>query len=387
MQPRSGRHTRISGIVAVIGASAAIAAFAAYRTHSESDSDLFFKTYPQVLGTKLDGCDTCHVRATALPPGQQSGEKVILCACDSCHVITDYGRRKGDTLTAFGRDYLENGRDEAALAAIEKADSDGDGASNAAEIGARTNPGDPQSAPDRKAAPSVMLSYDDIIRKGIPVRDQALFVNVSKSKDGDSYSDIRGFRLLDVLEAAGMAGGATSVDVISIDGYTATFSVDQLRRSYAQAAPVFGLGKETLGECGWVRYESAHLKEGTPLPPADILLAFEENGRRYEPARIDPQQRLTGAGPFRVVAPQMKRPGPPDLSSRATEACAQTVPEKHRYNRDYEKNSDYCVKAVVAIRVNPLPRGRIDIDWPQHATRAMDESGVVIFGNLKTAQR
>jgi hypothetical protein len=180
-----------------------------------------------------------------------------------------------------------------------------------------------------------------------------------------------------------MASGATSVDVISLDGYSATFSIEQLRRSYVQAAPVFGLGKETLGECGWVRYEAANLKEGMPLPPADVLLAFEENGRRYEPARINEQQRLVGNGPFRVVAPQMKNPGLPDISSKATEACAQKVAEQYRYHRDYEKNSDYCVKAVVAIRVNPLPKGVMDIDWPQFAKKALDEKSVVIFGNLK----
>ena len=198
---------------------------------------------------------------------------------------------------------------------------------------------------------------------------------------------MRGFKLIDVLEAAGIAKGATSVDVLSLDGYSATFSIDQLRRTYIQAAPVFGLGKETLGECGWVRYEAANLKEGIPLPPANILLAFEENGRKYEPARINEQQRLLGNGPFRVVAPQMMNPGVPDISSRATEACIQKIPEKYRFHRDYEKNSDYCVKAVVAIRVNPLPQGVMDIDWPQYAKKVSDEKSVVIFGNLKSARK
>ena len=64
---------------------AVIASLAAYKTHTEPDSDLFFKTYPQVLGTRMDGCDACHIRIVALPPGEKSGKGVKLSACDSCH--------------------------------------------------------------------------------------------------------------------------------------------------------------------------------------------------------------------------------------------------------------------------------------------------------------
>jgi hypothetical protein len=387
MQYMSKRNIRILGSFAAVSMMALLAAFAAYKTHSETDSDLFFKTYPQAIGTKLDGCDVCHVRIKALPPGQKSGKNVILSNCDSCHFLTDHGRKKGNTLTPFGRDYLLNGRNAAAFAAIAGIDSDSDGVSNLVELKAFTNPGDPQSAPDKKPAPYVIASYDELVKKGIRAQEQTIFVNVTKSKDGDSYSTLRGFKLIEVLEAAGMAKGATSVDVISVDGYSATFSIEQLRQSYVQAAPVFGLGKDALGECGWVRYEAANLKEGIPLPPANILLTFEENSRKYEPARINEQQRLVGNGPFRIVAPQMKNPGLPDISSKATEACNQKVPEKYRFNRNYEKNSDYCVKAVVAIRVNPLPKGVMDIDWPQYAKKVIDEKSVVIFGNLKPARK
>ena len=79
----------------------------------------------------------------------------------------------------------------------------------------------------------------------------------------------------------------------------------------------------------------------------------------------------------------MKNPGIPDISSRATDACIQKVPEQYRFNRDYEKNSDYCVKAVVAIRVNPMPPGMMDIHWPQYAKKAIDEKSIVIFGAVK----
>ena len=370
----------IGGLAFLLALSTAAAY---YGTHKESDADLFFKTYPKLLGTRLEGCDVCHIRSIAPAPGQTDGKSVPVGSCDTCHALTDYGRKPANTLTPYGADYLRHGRNAAALAAIEKLDSDGDGVPNGVELAALTNPGDARSAPDMKPAAHVILSYDDLVKRGVAVTEHALFVNVAKSRDGDSYSDIRGFPLIKVLEAAGMSNEAASVDVISLDGYEASFSIDQLRRTYPQAAPVFGLDKETLGECGWVRYEAKNLKEGVPLPDAQILLAFEENGQSYPAASIDGDGRLSGRGPFRVTAPQMKNPGVPDMSVNATEECAKKVPEKYRYNRDYEKNADYCVKAAVVIRVNPLPPGEIDIDWPQYVKKAIEEKSVVIFGAIR----
>ncbi len=366
---------------------AVVIGIAAYRTHTEPDSALFFKVYPQAIGTQLDGCESCHARIEAPATGELKGKAVKLGSCDSCHRTTDYGRKKGDTLTPYGRDYLKHGRNTAAFTAITGLDSDRDGFTNIAELDAKTNPGDPQSAPDKKTAPQITLSFDELIAKKIPIHEQAIFVNVSKSKDGDSYSNLKGFKLLDVLKAAGISDKATSVDVFSLDGYSATFSIAQLRRNYPQAAPVFGLGKETLGECGWVRYEAKYLKEGVPLPNADVLLTYEVNGEQYTPASLNNQQRLQGSGPFRVVAPQMKYPGAPDNSSKATEACIAKVPEKYRFNLNFEKNSDYCVKAVVAIRVNPLPPGTMDIHWPQDAMKAIENKHIVIFGALGPGRR
>ncbi|MBN2337605.1 MAG: hypothetical protein JXP48_03610 [Acidobacteria bacterium] len=379
------RNTRPgAALLAAALVAAAGVGIAAYRTHQESDSEAFVRAYPHLAGTRMDSCDACHGRISAPPPGAKEGA-VVLSSCDSCHRVTDYGRGKGDTLNPFGRDYLEAGRAAGAFAAIAPLDSDRDGFSNADEIRAGTHPGDALSRPDFPPAPHVILSLDELKRRNLPVLEQALFVNVSKSRDGDSYSDLGGFRLIDVLEAAGLRKGATSVDVISLDGYTTTFSIDQLRRKYPQAAPVMGLDEATLGECGWVRYGARGLAPGVPLPEADILLSFAVNGEPYAAASISAAGRLVGSGPLRVVAPQMRNPGIPDISSRATEACAARVPERHRYNRDYEKNSDYCVKAVVALRVRPLPEGTIDLDWPRYAAAAVAEKSVVVFGAVGDA--
>lgn len=378
---------KIKPATAALGAAfllVAGAGTAAYRTHQETDSETFVTAYPHLAGSRMDTCDACHSRISAPPPGAKEGA-VVLSSCDSCHRVTDYGRRKGDTLNPFGRDYLEAGRDAGAFGAIAARDSDRDGFSNADEIRAATHPGDAASRPDLPAAPHVILSLDELKKRDVPVLEQALFVNVSKSRDGDSYSDLGGFRLIDVLEAAGMRKGASSVDVISLDGYTTTFSIEQLRKKYPQAAPVLGLDEATLGECGWVRYGARGLRAGVPLPDADILLSFTVNGEPYPAASISAEGRLVGSGPLRVVAPQMKNPGIPDISSRATEACVARVPERHRYNREYEKNSDYCVKAVVALRVRPLPEGTIDLDWTRHAAAAVAEKSVVVFGAVGDA--
>jgi len=352
--------------------------------HRDGDSPLFFKTYPDLIGTRLDGCDVCHIRSMALPHGQESGTPVLMSTCDSCHMLTDYGRNRGNTLNAYGIDYLKHGRAAAALFAIEKLDSDGDGVSNGDELAAGTNPGDPQSVPGYKPSAYIVFSYDELIKKSVTVVEQAIFVNVARGggSGGDRYIDVRGFPLIEVLEAAGLSKEATSVDILTIDGYSTTFSIEQLRRSFPQAAPVFGLDKETLGECGWVRYEAKNLKEGVPLPDARILLSFEEGGRSLEPARINSEGRLNGSGPFRIAAPQLRNPGIPDIAVNAAEECVRKVPEIHRYNRDYEKNGDYSVMAVVAIRVNPLPPGEIDINWPQYTKNAIDEKSLVIFGAI-----
>jgi hypothetical protein len=373
----------IAIFVAAVMGLAAVAGISAYKTHKENDSGLFLSAYPNLAGTRMDGCDACHNRISALPPGAAKGKSVILSSCDSCHRTTDYGRKTGDTLTAFGRHYLNAGRNAAAFKAIAALDSDGDGDVNAAELKAGTNPGDPASKPGKKSAPQVTLSLRELIHKGVPSFVQTIFVNVAKSKDGDSYSDLRGFKLIDVLKAAGLTEKAISIDVISLDGYMTTFSIEQLRRPYHQAPPVMGLDTDALGECGWVRYGAKNLKEGVSLPDANILLSYEVNGEPYPPASINSENRLMGSGPFRIVAPQMKNPGIPDLSSKATDACVEKMPAKFHYNRNYEKNSDYCVKAVEAIRVNPMPAGTMDIDWPRQAAGANDQKSIVIFGALE----
>ena len=248
---------------------------------------------------------------------------------------------------------------------------------------ARTLPGDPDAHPDLAIAPQRTLTLDQL-KKRLPVYTTPQFMNVSKSPDGDRYDDLTGFLLMDVLIAAGVADFAESVDVIGIDGYAKTFTIAQLKQMYEQAAPVFGLGKSDLGECGWVQYNAARLVAGEPLPLAGVMLTFAMNGQDYEPAHMDPQSgKLRGSGPFRSAAPQMLHPGAPDQSSRADAACIAAVPEKYHYHKNNEKNSDYCVKAVAALRVNPLPKGTRDPQWQPHAMNLIRDKSILVYGALK----
>ena len=66
--------------------------------------------------------------------------------CDLCHTASI------PTLNPFGAAYKANGRNTAALSAIENLDSDGDGFTNIQEINALTFPGNPSSKP--AAAPT-----------------------------------------------------------------------------------------------------------------------------------------------------------------------------------------------------------------------------------------
>ena len=65
---------------------------------------------------------------------------VLVAGCTVCHPEGDF-----NSLNNYGKAYNEAGRDTAAVKAIDNADSDGDGISNAEELKAATNPGNAAS--------------------------------------------------------------------------------------------------------------------------------------------------------------------------------------------------------------------------------------------------
>ncbi len=102
----------------------AVYALANARTASANTSDInnFTARYGFTSGTRIDPNSHCNVCHTSIP-----------------------------SLNAYGSAYRSNGRSGSGLAAIESADSDGDGFSNLTEINALTFPGD---AADHPAPPT-----------------------------------------------------------------------------------------------------------------------------------------------------------------------------------------------------------------------------------------
>ncbi|MCX6902570.1 MAG: hypothetical protein NTW03_03660 [Verrucomicrobia bacterium] len=78
-----------------------------------------------------------------------------------------------------------------------------------------------------------------------------------------------------------------------------------------------------------------------------------------------------------------RAPGPPDLATNADAACIEKLPEIYRFNANYEKNSDYCAKAVAAICVNPLSPGTLDYNWRRDGGDFFSKGKIVVFGALK----
>jgi hypothetical protein len=126
------------------------------------------------------------------------------------------------------------------------------------------------------------------------------------------------------------------------------------------------------------------LDAGKILPVATILFAFEENRKKLETARFDPETgRVTGAGPLRLIVPQ-SRISPPDLGQRADPACGTKVAELHRFHEDYDHNGGKCSFAIIAVRVHPLPKGTRDYEWETVREQFIANEKVVFFGALKS---
>lgn len=357
--------------------------YAAYVGH-EADRDMkaFLAAFPQLKNTQLDNCLLCH-RDGEIADTRKPGKTKLVNACDYCHtVFMEKGNSISLTLNNFGRDYLAAGRDAKAFAKIASKDSDGDKVTNSKELKSTTLPGDKKSKPGLKAAPSVVFTIEKM-KKTAPVVEQTIFMSSTKSNSGDSYSSYRGVRLIDLLKAAGMAKGTKTVEVISADGFEKTFSIEEIEKTYKQGQPYFGLDKSSIGNCGWVHYNTAGLTEGKPLPDANIILAFEENGAPLSPVSLEVQTgKMLGDGPYRLITPQNKI-DPPDLPQFADASCPEKVPAPFRFHSDYDHNAGNAARAVVAVRVNPLPKGTHDIDWVKTGWEAIAHGKVIVYGALK----
>jgi hypothetical protein len=379
----TGRRATVLVLVACAVAAAMTPAYTAYKGHADDrDVSAVLAAYPALKGTPADSCATCH-RSGEVNDPLNGGALRRENHCDYCHAVFVRGKKDVKaTLNAFGAPYLAAGRDAAAIRALAGKDSDGDGFSNDVELHGGTNPGEAASNPDAAVAPFRTYTVA-ALRALAPVIQQTVFVNTTKSRSGDSYGVYRGQSAWAVLEAVGLAESAASVDFLAADGYEETFTVAELTRRWPQAAPVMGLGAAELGPCGWVRYAAPGLDAARPLPEASIMLAFEQDGRALPKAAPDAKTgRLVGTGPLRLIVPQ-SQVSPPDLPETAPAACAEKVGAALRFHDDYDHNGGKSTFAIVAVRVNPLPKGTRDVDWQTPALRHLADEQIVFFGALK----
>ena len=96
------------------------------------------------------------------------------------------------------------------------------------------------------------------------------------------------------------------------------------------------------------------------------------------PGYLDEENKLglDSEGPFRTVVPQII-PGPPDqLSTAATQDVVWP------YDKNADHNAGFSERAVVAIRVEPLPEGTADFNWYEGGWGYVDDKQVIIYGNL-----
>jgi hypothetical protein len=369
---------------------------AAYHHAGESDAPKFLKVYPGKAGTKLDNCALCHCGGTETI----NGKKTTYGSCQWCHYKYGYDK-SGDimaTLNPYGKDYLANGRSEAALKAIESIDSDGDKYTNIVEINAVRYPGDPTDDPSKVVASHRIFTKAQL--EAMPQHSQFMIMNTTKS--GDYYTVYSGVLMEYLLGKVAISSTATQITAFSPDGYSQRHPLDDSSGNIGKSYAPFVRGtypvatyfynseadKAVNKDYGWVDYSTpgnAGRKNGDTINVTNglrLLLALRIDGNDLVPGVLGPDNKLTSAseGPFRVVSPQ-KVVGPPDQPS--------TNPTKGviwQYDANADHNAGFATKCTTIIKVEPLPAGTTDINVAEAGWLYIDQSKVVIYGAIEGPQ-
>ena len=361
-------------------------AHAAYYHMGEADSPKFQEAYPDLAGSKLDSCTLCHQGGQYV---DSTGNTRTLGTCQWCHYTYGYDA-SGDikeTINPYGNDYLKAGRSVGACASIEGKDSDGDTYSNRQELDALTFPGDPDDNPGKIPAPRIMYSLDEI-KNNFPHHTQFLLMNTNRS--GDWYAEYEGAPLYDLLIDTGMDEATTTgVAVFSPDGFSYVYDLNSGGASYyvkgTYPGTVFYYDTEAdKAYGGWCDYSAPSCRGrnyGDKITVAGglkLILAYFRDGAELVPGYLDDENKLAldSEGPFRTVVPQMI-PGPPDqISTAATQNVVWP------YDKNADHNAGFSERAVVAIRIEPLPKGTADFNWNEGGWDYVDQKQIVIYGNL-----
>ena len=319
MQER--RWIVVIGVLVVLALSAG-PALAAYHHEGENDSDKFLNVYPQKAGTKLDQCVLCHC-------GGEDDRETQLGSCQWCHYKYGFDGSGpiDETMNPYGRDYRDNGRNEAAVRTIEPLDSDGDTYSNLTEIEAERYPGDPDDDPTKIVAPFRIYTRAQL--EAMPQHTQFLLMNTTRS--GDSYDEYTGVVMEDLLTDAGALGTATTILAYAPDAFSNTYSMDEAEGLYHVRGVYTGdryyhfdaeADMALNPDYGWCEYDApscAGRSDGDLIVNPDglkMILALRREGAYLDPGVLDARGKIAGEGPFRVVPPQ-KVPSPPDQSLKS----------------------------------------------------------------------
>ena len=376
----------VFGVLLVIGLVSL--AFAAYHHEGEVDSPNFLARYPETAGTKLDHCATCH---TGGKYENSKGKMVSLGSCQWCHYSFGYDGSGNivDTLNSYGKDYYMNGRNQAALVAIESLDSDGDGYSNLTEIQANRYPGNADDDPSKVPAPSRVYSKTQL--ESMAQHTQFLLMNTARS--GDFYAEYTGVPVWDILQDAGILDSATGISAYSPDGYSIYHPLEQdpdpglyhVKGVYPQAQYYYDVQADTTlnPTSGWCDYSASscigrnHGDLITNQNGLKMILAFKREGIDLLPGVLSQDNKLDGEGPFRVVPPQQVANAPDQSSNSADQDVVWP------YNNDWDHNAGASARTVTMIRVEPLPEGTTDIDVLEAGWNYVDEEKIVVYGAIE----
>ncbi len=357
----------------------------AYHHQGDTDSGAFLEAYPDKAGTKLDNCTLCHTGGYEKKPGSRGSPG----SCQWCHDSYGYDKSGNisDTLNPYGKDYWKNGRNAAALTAIDSLDSDGDGFSNKQEITALRYPGNPNDDPIKVTAPYRIYSKTDLM--SLPRHSQFQLMNTHKSPD--FYAQYSGVAMSVLLDAAGILPSATGILVYAPDGWSQYHPLEpdddpllyHVYGTYSQAAYFYNSEADiAVNPAGWCDYSAPLCRErahGSPIVNASglqILLALLRDGRPLVSGRLTADNKLDGEGPFRVVLPQ-KTPGPPDQGSTAAD---QKVIWPFNENADH--SAGVSTRTATIIKVEPLPEGTTDVDTLEAGWDFADEEKLIVYGAI-----
>jgi hypothetical protein len=360
-----------------------------YQGHeNEQDTDVLVKVYPALVGTRLDDCQTCHTGGTVTYDNEDTAE---LYPCTYCHllphpdasVVSGAPANYAATLNPFGVAYKNAGCNSDALRSIANVDSDGDTYANGAELNATRYPGDPNSRPGQPLAPSRTVTASQL--RALEPYSEFLLLN-SKKQQFDTYATYRGVTVKELLESAGVdLSQATSVSFIAPDGFAWDCPVAQVQSAcprglyYASLDP----GSFTDPDQGFVEYPPAGqipagLPDGGEIPVDPwMLIAYERDGGAMDGSCLDTASgRLEGEGPYRLIVPQAT-PSAPDRGSSYSPSGYE---DGHDYDGARDRNAGFCVRGLVAVRVNPMPEGYEEFDWKNGGWSMIDRSELLIYG-------